>query len=529
MRTGKRLWNAVAALAVAVPTAVTAFAAPAQAVGPDRLPFTFTNNTGRGDAVYLYVTGVLNGRLGYVNAGGTFTPWPAGAIPPSPAPDAAINGPGNGGSVTVQLPRGISGRLWMSLGEKLKFFLTPDGFVQPDVVNPSDPNRNILWDFSEFTYNNDGLWLNSTQVDMFAIPHAVTVTGSDGRTERRGDVVDNGRNKVIDAIRGMGSPWSNAIQTRSDGTVLRVLAPGKATAAGLMPGNYLDGYINNSWSTYTGKNLTVVPFGDQPNVKYYGRVSGNAMNFTDTSGQQVLTIQKPSTADVWNCNGALDAPNDQVRGPIARTICAALHRTTLAERDVQPSGGPADFYKNSTTNHYSRIIHANMADGRAYGFPFDDVLAQESLVKHNDPRSAGMILSPFGGGGSTPTKTRIISNWNNKCIDVPDWKFNDGQRLHVWDCTDGTNQKWEWINDTLRTENNMCMDVAWGSSENGAAIQIATCSGNPAQQFVLSGAADLVNPQANKCVDIKDWIPDNGAVLQLWECTGGAVQKWRKG
>ena len=85
------------------------------------------------------------------------------------------------------------------------------------------------------------------------------------------------------------------------------------------------------------------------------------------------------------------------------------------------------------------------------------------------------------------------------------------------------------VNGTLRTQNNMCMDVAWGSTANGAAIQIAYCSGNPAQQFVLSGAGDLVNPQANKCVDIADWNPNNDAVLQIWECNGGANQKWRKG
>jgi hypothetical protein len=73
------------------------------------------------------------------------------------------------------------------------------------------------------------------------------------------------------------------------------------------------------------------------------------------------------------------------------------------------------------------------------------------------------------------------------------------------------------------------MDVAWGSRDNGAAIQIVTCNGNPAQQFVLSGAGDLVNPQANKCVDIKDWNANNDAVLQLWDCSGGANQKWRRG
>jgi hypothetical protein len=49
--------------------------ASAQAVGPDILPVTFTNNTGRADAVYLYVIGtqLSSGRLGYVNQACTFT------------------------------------------------------------------------------------------------------------------------------------------------------------------------------------------------------------------------------------------------------------------------------------------------------------------------------------------------------------------------------------------------------------------------------------------------------------------------
>jgi streptogrisin C len=64
---------------------------------------------------------------------------------------------------------------------------------------------------------------------------------------------------------------------------------------------------------------------------------------------------------------------------------------------------------------------------------------------------------------------------------------------------------------------------------NGTGVQVANCSGNPAQQFVLSEAGDLVNPQANKCVDVKDWNPGDGAALQIWECAGTTNQKWRKG
>ncbi|MDG6100864.1 beta-1,3-glucanase family protein [Dactylosporangium aurantiacum] len=549
MRFRTKVLGALAALAVAVPVGISAMPS-ASALGPNLLPFTVKNTTGRADAVYLYVLGVnlTTGRLGYVNAGGTFTNWAAGSNPPSPAPDVAIAGPANGASTTIQLPKNLSGRVYMSLGQKLKFFLTPDGLVQPAPWSASDPNHDILFDWSEFTYNDAGLWLNSSQVDMFAVPHEVSVTGGNGVTTRTGAPVANGRQNVINQVKAQPG-WGNTVVTRADGTVLRVLAPGKAADAGLFSATYLDPYITNAWNAYTSKTLTVVPFTDQPGVKYFGRTNGTVMTFTNGSGQQVASFNKPSTSNVWGCDGALGAPNDQVVGPIARTLCAALHRGTLGTIDTQPGGGAADFYKSSLTNHYSRIIHANMADGKAYGFAFDDVQNQESLVHSGDPRSAGITLSPFVGGTTPPTTTptttapttkppttqppagnvsAIASDWHGKCIDVPNWNFNDGQRLIVWNCTGGTNQRWTWVDGTLRTENNKCMDVAWGSTANGAAIQIANCSGNPAQQFVLSAAGDLVNPQANKCVDIAGWNPNNDAVLHLWECTGGANQKWHR-
>jgi hypothetical protein len=538
VRLRTKLLGVAALLAAAVPVAVAAMPA-AQATGPTLLPFTVTNTTGRGDPVYLYVLGtdLGTGRLGYVDAGGTFTAWSGGTNPPKAAPDVSIAGPANGSSRTIQLPRGLSGRVYMSLGERLKFFLTPDGLVQPAPWSAGDPNHDILFDWSEFTYNDAGLWLNSSQVDMFAVPHAVSVTGAGGAVHTTGALVADGRQNVINQIKGTAG-WGNTVVTRGDGTVLRVLSPGKAADAGLFSATYLDPYIANAWNAYASRTLTVQPFTDQPGVRYFGRTSGTVMNFTDGSGRPVASFNRPSTSNVWGCDGALGAPNDQVVGPIARTLCAALHRSTLGTIDTQPGGTAADFYKSALTNHYSRIVHANMADGKAYGFAFDDVLNQESLVHDGDPRAAGITLSPFTGGGGGPTTSTppppppssaarsIASNWNGKCIDVPNWNFSDGQRLIVWNCTGGTNQKWTFVDGTLRTGNNKCMDVAWGSTANGAAIQIANCSGNAAQQFVLNAAGDLVNPQANKCVDIKDWNPDNDALLQLWDCGGSANQKW---
>jgi streptogrisin C len=137
----------------------------------------------------------------------------------------------------------------------------------------------------------------------------------------------------------------------------------------------------------------------------------------------------------------------------------------------------------------------------------------------------GLSLTTTGGGGGGGA---IISNWNNKCLDVPNGNFSDGVLVQMWNCNNSAAQKWEAVGGALRTGNNKCLDIPWGSTANGVVLQIVTCSGNPAQQWVLSAAGDLVNPQANKCIDIQDWNANDGARLQLWECAGTLNQKWRR-
>ncbi|MGW4345628.1 ricin-type beta-trefoil lectin domain protein [Streptomyces sp. NPDC004690] len=145
-----------------------------------------------------------------------------------------------------------------------------------------------------------------------------------------------------------------------------------------------------------------------------------------------------------------------------------------------------------------------------------------------------------GGGGGSPAKPKpkpaeaagqlIIGQGSNRCVDVTggeDGVGRDGTRLQIRDCKRTPNQKWQFLGDGTVRSLGMCMDVAWGSKDDGAAIQLARCSGNPAQTFVLSTQGDLVNPQANKCVDAVDNGTGNGTKLQLWTCAGTPNQKWR--
>jgi streptogrisin C len=135
------------------------------------------------------------------------------------------------------------------------------------------------------------------------------------------------------------------------------------------------------------------------------------------------------------------------------------------------------------------------------------------------------LVTSGGGGGGT---SRIIG-YADKCIDVPNANGVAGQFLNLWECNGTAAQAWTFPGDGTIRAFGLCMDVAWGSRDNGAVIQLAGCSGNPAQQFVLTGAGDLVNPQSNKCVDVSGWSSANGARLIQWDCHGGANQKWRRG
>ncbi|MGW2954630.1 glycoside hydrolase family 64 protein [Streptomyces eurythermus] len=368
----------------------------ADAAVPDTIPLKITNNSGRSEPVYVYDLGtqLSSGRQGWADADGVFHAWPAGGNPPTPAPDAAIPGPAAGQSKTIRIPK-FSGRIYFSYGRKLDFRLTTGGLVQPAVQNPSDPNRDILFNWSEYTLNDAGLWLNSTQVDMFSAPYAVGVQRADGGVTTTGHLKSGGYSGFFAALRAQPGGWGNLVQTRSDGTVLRALSPLYGVETGALPANVMDDYVNRVWQKYTTSTLTVTPFADQPNTKYYGRVSGNVMNFTNSAGTVVTSFQKPDASSVFGCHKLLDAPNDNVRGPISRTLCAGFNRSTLLVNPSQPDATAADFYRDAVTNQYARAVHAQMADGKAYAFAFDDVGHQESLVHDGSPQQAYLTLDPL--------------------------------------------------------------------------------------------------------------------------------------
>ncbi|MFG3253233.1 beta-1,3-glucanase family protein [Streptomyces sp. NPDC048172] len=355
----------------------------ASSVASAALPLRIVNNTGEFDdtSVFLYVLGEKDGQRVWLTPEGEARPVGLGDNRQDGFTDYAIPLSDARG---LHLPHMDGGRIYTALGDKLKFKAVTDGTGKAALAYPagwveSDPNYPVLHDWAEFTFQDTGMYCNTTAVDMFSVPLSLALKGQKRQTA--GKLRPGGRSRAFKAL-ARGAFADLIVDDR------RIIAPGHGIDAGKFPGDYLDAYIDEVWNTYSTKDLTVTT--DQGEFK--GRVSGSALVFT---GPGTVTIEKPTTRDVLFCDGALAAPNDQLGGPVAAVIGAALNRTTLAAVDRQPATDPGRFHQGRSAHEYLKVMHQINEDGKAYGFAFDDVAGFASYVQDSAPTEMTLTLDPM--------------------------------------------------------------------------------------------------------------------------------------
>lgn len=349
------------------------------------LPLTVVNNSGSFDnaSVHLYIVGNQDGRQVRVTPDGALAPIALSDNGADGFTDYAISLAGSG-ETRLSLPY-MSGRVYVALGGKLKFKAVADGDGNAALQYPagwvtSDPNYGVLHDCAEFTHNSAGMFCNTTMVDMFSLPLSIRLTGSEDQTT--GAFREGGRRAVFDAVR-RAEAFSRLVV---DDT--RIIAPGHGLDSGLFAEDYLAPYIDEVWSTYTGRDLKITTNAGT----FTGRVRGDRFTF---DGPAQVSFGKPSTRDVLFCDGALAAPNDGTTGPVAAVLGAGFNRSTLLSHPDQPTTDASAFYRTELTNHYSKAVHTATRDGKAYGFAFDDVADFASYIQDTAPTGLRLTLSPF--------------------------------------------------------------------------------------------------------------------------------------
>lgn len=390
----RRLLFALGGAAVAVPVAATVapYALAGTPAGGDAtaaagsLPLTIVNGSGSFDNanVHLYIVGNQDGKQVRLTPEGTLAPIALSDNGSDGFTDYAISL--SGGETRLSLPY-MSGRIYVALGEKLKFKAVADGNGNAALQYPagwveSDPNYPVLHDCAEFTYNASGMFCNTTMVDMFSVPMSIRLTGAKDQTT--GKLKAGGRAAAFAAVRE-AEAFARLVV---DDT--RIIAPGHGLDAGLFSKDYFAPYIDEVWSTYTGRDLTVTTNAG----KFTGRVRGDRFTF---DGPAQVSFGKPSTRDVLFCDGNLAAPNDGTTGPVAAVLGAGFNRSTLLSHPEQPTTDPATFYGTDLTNHYAGAMHTATEDGKAYGFAFDDVADFASYIQDTAPAGITLTLTPFQG------------------------------------------------------------------------------------------------------------------------------------
>jgi hypothetical protein len=229
----------------------------------------------------------------------------------------------------VNMPKITSGRMFLSVGTPLYIKTYDDGFAGPDINNTTDPNRNIYFDFVEFTVDATGYHGNTTRVDAFGFPiqhRLVSLSGAYDQTvgelesETRAGIFTKYQNEVPAAFKSLAT----------DQAPYRIIAPIHGSfKAGGANANYFAGY-----SSY-------------------------------------------NTQDILRCDGALtDA-----------ATAAAINRHVFTTSNWN---NVSTYYNAAPANYYAKFWHDHSISGLAYGFPYDDVNGQAAYLEVGDPK--GLII-----------------------------------------------------------------------------------------------------------------------------------------
>ena len=111
-----------------------------------------------------------------------------------------------------------------------------------------------------------------------------------------------------------------------------------------------------------------------------------------------------------------------------------------------------------------------------------------------------------------------VTTQNNQCLDIKDNNLQNGAALQLWSCTGGGNQQFAPANGRLQGANNLCVDVPGGLGHDGAHLQLWACTdGNTNQMFDAAGGAYRW-AGSDLCLDVTDGLFEEGTLLQLWQC-----------
>ncbi|MER7704276.1 RICIN domain-containing protein [Kitasatospora sp. NPDC097605] len=154
---------------------------------------------------------------------------------------------------------------------------------------------------------------------------------------------------------------------------------------------------------------------------------------------------------------------------------------------------------------------------------------------------AVLVLSGQTASASAAQATigpyRFVNQSSGKCLEVADWRTDDGAPIRQWDCTGGANQKWRLVSPTeyatgswalVNVNSGKCVVGSGdGSLASGTELRQVTCTGW--QTWIVSNypnPEDATIRTGDLALEIGGFSGAQGAPAQVWWWNGGANQRW---
>lgn len=333
----------------------------------------------------------------------------------------------------IQLPRSESGRIYVSLGYPIQMHVDEktNKIVDPDGFNPRDSNYYTLYDKVEYTFTQNGTWINPTAVDFFAIPLHISQPGASSKVTEAG--LSASRQTVINQVtdqfhqfdRTQHHVWDN-LKLTYQGTLLRLMAPAKAMVSipdqKPFPNNYLQeknethyNYIDALWDYYRTATITIDCSELASKIKlndyqFTGKVEGGHFVFKNKDGSSTVTLTKPDDSRPFFAGavGSFDAENNTPKAIIIRELTAAFDVGLLPAENgavlnkIYFNDAKSSYYTNNQWvpsdsgpwfDLYAKALHSIGDNQPIYTFAYDDALGQDGTL--------------HDANGSTPSQATI--------------------------------------------------------------------------------------------------------------------------
>lgn len=290
-----------------------------------------------------------------------------------------------GQAANLRMPPELQGaRIYVSVAQPLYIAISQDnsGWTVPDPVGVTNPNYGTVYDWFEFAFQYGGVPFggNTTQVDQFGLPLSFALdqgafSDARGTTATRNQVFTTYQNSVP-------TEFQQLVINDGQGNPLRIASPRSVQPGALA--HYLDEPVDDFWTKYKTATFTFTSPGSytvtgQVNANNQFAYTVTALNPAGVSGSYLM--DKPTTAQVFAGDGPFVGTHEQ--GAFLAQLDAAFNRGVAASPD-QWSNVAAYYPAGAKYNSYAKVFHQLGLDGKNYGFPYDDVNGQSSVLILNN-------------------------------------------------------------------------------------------------------------------------------------------------